>query len=66
MPRFLPRRHQAEYRPPVRHYRQAPKQPGPPRNFGAVCAMRQELPTVVPQDLPDDINPVLPRAPGGC
>ena len=47
-PRFLPRRHRAEYPSPVGQHRQALKQPGPPRNFGAACAMRQELPTIVP------------------
>ena len=63
-PHFLPRRHRAEYLSPVRQHRQALKQPGPPRNFEAACAMRQELPTIVPSDLPDDIDPVSPRAPG--
>ena len=64
-PRLLPRGHRAEYRSSVGHLRQALKQPGPPRHLGAARAMRQELPTVVPQDLPDDTNPVLLRAPGG-
>ena len=64
-PRILPRRHRAEYRSPVGQHRQALKQPGPPRNFGAACALLQELPTILPQDLPDDIDPVSPRAPGG-
>ena len=65
-PRLLPRGHRAEYRLSVGHLRQALKQPGPPRHLGAARAMRQELPTVVPQDLPDDNNPVLLRAPGVC
>ena len=46
-PRFLPRRHRAGYRSPVGQHRQALKQPGPPRNFRAACAMRQELRTKV-------------------
>ena len=62
--RFLPRGHRAEYRLSVRHHRQALKQPGPPGHLVAVCAVRQELLAIVVHDLPDDINPVRPRAPG--